>query len=226
MFLYISFLTLITLPLLLILTTAQPTLASNCHGSPSSLPKVDLGYQVQQATVFNTTGNYYNFNNIRFAAPPTGNLRFAAPQKPAVDRSSVQTGQQSRICPQASPDWNAIAAQFVPRYLAGEHQFNSSSFQPATGSLIPPDNRTTEDCLFLDVYVPKTIFNNASHGPGAPVVIWIYGGGKLSNPAKVLYLSNQDRIHIWVKAGLGQSSRSDSCQQGRYYCKPSDIGIS
>lgn len=45
------------------------------------------------------------------------------------------------------------------------------------------DPRTTEDCLFLDVVVPKKIFDraqNKSFVPKqslAPVLVWIYGGG-------------------------------------------------
>jgi carboxylesterase type B len=38
-----------------------------------------------------------------------------------------------------------------------------------------PDPRTSEDCLFLDVIVPTSIFNATS--AGAPVLVWIYGGG-------------------------------------------------
>lgn len=49
---------------------------------------------------------------------------------------------------------------------------------------VPPksDSEVTEDCLFLDVIVPKTIFDR-SHGnpsvsrPLAPVLVWINGGG-------------------------------------------------
>lgn len=39
------------------------------------------------------------------------------------------------------------------------------------------DPRTTEDCLFLDVVVPQAIFDQAGSGEGAPVMVWIYGGG-------------------------------------------------
>src|ERR1700753_3884957 len=56
--------------------------------------------------------------------------------------------------------------------------FNQSSFNTSTGGGLPPvDPRTTEDCLFLDVVVPKAIFDNAGKGSGAPVMVWIYGGG-------------------------------------------------
>jgi carboxylesterase type B len=36
-----------------------------------------------------------------------------------------------------------------------------------------PDPRTSEDCLFLDVVVPKAAYTNGR----APVIVWIHGGG-------------------------------------------------
>jgi len=61
----------------------------------------------------------------------------------------------------------------------GQTKFNASSFNTTAGaSMIPaPAPGTTEDCLFLDVVVPKTIYDNAGKGNGAPVMVWIYGGG-------------------------------------------------
>ncbi|EAT78135.1 hypothetical protein SNOG_14595 [Parastagonospora nodorum SN15] len=60
------------------------------------LPEVDLGYEIYRAASFNSTGNFYNFSNIRYAAPPVGNLRFAPPQAPAENRSAVNTGSTYR----------------------------------------------------------------------------------------------------------------------------------
>lgn len=97
------------------------SLAAPYNGSSnSSLPIVDLGYELQQATLYNSTGQYYNFSNIRYAAPPTGDLRFQPPQPPAENRGEVQTGLPGRICAQASPAWELIAAQYVPK--SGESQ--------------------------------------------------------------------------------------------------------
>ncbi|KAL8689466.1 MAG: hypothetical protein Q9218_004871 [Villophora microphyllina] len=82
------------------------------------------------------------------------------------------------------PAWSLIAAQFDPAYLAGK-PFNASAAEAAivAASISPPsiDPRTTEDCLFLDVVVPEQVFSQASNSTGspkgAPVLVWIYGGG-------------------------------------------------
>ena len=50
---------------------------------------------------------------------------------------------------------------------------------PFTSADIPPvDPRTSEDCLFLDVLLPKNIWETRSSSRDrAPVLVWIYGGG-------------------------------------------------
>lgn len=163
-----------------LLWISVPAVAQSSYGSQSnssdSLPTVDLGYEIHQASSLNST-NYY-FNNIRYAAPPLGENRFRAPQPPAVNRSEIQTGDQRRICPQASPAWQAIANDFVPEYLTGQTEFNQSSFNTSSsGSSSTPNPAETEDCLFLDVVVPQSILRRSGRGYGAPVLVWIYGGG-------------------------------------------------
>lgn len=157
-------------------STAQSGYGSSNSSSSSNLPVVDLGYELHQATLYNSTGGFYNFSNIRYAAPPTGENRFRAPQPPATNRSVVQQGLPDRICPQADPAWLLIAGAYIPEYLAGQKNFTPSEFSNLTsssGGLPPQDPRTTEDCLFLDVVVPENIFNNAGKGYGAPVLVWI-----------------------------------------------------
>lgn len=92
-------------------------------GSTSAL-QADLGYETYEG-VHNTTTDLYTWRGIRYAAPPTGQLRWQAPQVPAMNRSSViQADRFASICPQSNP---------APR-TAG--MFGS------------------EDCLFLNVYAP------------------------------------------------------------------------
>ena len=51
----------------------------------SSLPTVTLDYSTIVATAGNSTVGYYKYQNIRFAAVPTGDLRWAEPQWPPVE---------------------------------------------------------------------------------------------------------------------------------------------
>lgn len=53
--------------------------------SSNSLPTVTLDYSTIVAAAGNTTAGIYKFQNIRFAAVPTGDLRWAAPQWPPTE---------------------------------------------------------------------------------------------------------------------------------------------
>lgn len=83
---------------------------------------------------------------------------------------------------------------------------NSSSPLPK------PDPRESEDCLFLDVFVPEKILESAGKGHGAPVLVWIYGGGytvgnKNNNPAGLLAasgnVSDGEVIYVAMNYRLG-----------------------
>ncbi|KAL7947105.1 alpha/beta-hydrolase [Trichoderma barbatum] len=162
-------------------------LAKGTAAHQQRLPTVDLGYQVHRAISFDDTYKAYNFTNIPFAEPPLGSLRFSAPIPPKGRKSGIQDGSVGRVCPQAFPDWLALATLFTTAFAT--NQVSSFNVTQAKGLLShmpppPPDGRTTEDCLVLDVLVPQKVFDErAVHKrggkitKGAPVLVWIYGGG-------------------------------------------------
>ncbi|KAM0807759.1 putative Alpha/Beta hydrolase protein [Seiridium cardinale] len=122
----------------------------------NSTELVDLTYALYapQVTISPDNRTYYNFSNIRYAAPPVGKLRFQAPEDPVNNRSAgIQDGKYGKICPQAYAPWQNTALVAAP---PGEHE--------------------SEDCLFLDVVVPKNIWYQRCH-VSRPVIVWIHGGG-------------------------------------------------
>ena len=68
-----------------------------------------------------------------------------------------------------------IASEFVPYYLLGlPGQFNWTNAVFNLGSAPGAeqrDPRTTEDCLFLDVIVPESVFKSSN--ASAPVLVWV-----------------------------------------------------
>lgn len=83
----------------------------------------------------------------------------------------------ARICPNVRPAWMVTSAQNLYEYVAtgtfpAANATNSSS---STISTRVEDPRETEDCLFLDVIVPESIFRRADQGYRAPVLVWIHG---------------------------------------------------
>ncbi|KAI9799700.1 MAG: hypothetical protein M1825_004435 [Sarcosagium campestre] len=131
------------------------------------------------------SGQYYNFSNIRYGRAPVGESRFRSPQHP-LRETKVQDGSTGRICYQARPGWLTISEKFLPQYLGGNTTaFYAENPSPPAGRpppVPPADPRETEDCLFLDVFVPKKVFEEQRKerdywGRKAPVLVWIHGGG-------------------------------------------------
>ncbi|OPB45477.1 Dipeptidylpeptidase [Trichoderma guizhouense] len=154
-------------------------LASSILGNDSSLPTVDLGYQIHRAISLDETFNTYNFTNIPYAEPPLGPLRFKAPIPPRGRKSEIQDGSIGKICPQANTKWNGMGSLFAAAYATGRLPFNYTQAEETLAHSPPRamDPRVTEDCLVLDVLVPKAVFHEQFKSKGAPVLVWIYGGG-------------------------------------------------
>jgi carboxylesterase type B len=128
----------------------------------TSFPNIDLGYAIHAPTFVNATSSglqIASYNNIRFAQPPTGNLRFRSPLTPPPYVEGVIYGDEYK---------STECVNSVPP----EAPF-------------PGFNGTTwgqEDCLFLNVQVPEGV----KEGDNIPVIHWLYGGayafGSKDNP--------------------------------------------
>ncbi|KDR78749.1 hypothetical protein GALMADRAFT_63744 [Galerina marginata CBS 339.88] len=140
------------------------SLVAQTVATPAAAPLVNLGYaQYQGVTVQDkvTNATHTQFLGMRYAAPPTGSRRFSAPAAPATT-SGVQLAN-------AEPSTCLQAAQGVA---------------PTTPFRVGPsvhtrDVEASEDCLFLNVYVP----GNLGQKKNLPVVFWIHGGGYVAGSA-------------------------------------------
>ncbi|KAH7392802.1 Alpha/Beta hydrolase protein [Pyrenochaeta sp. MPI-SDFR-AT-0127] len=97
-------------------------------------PTVDLGYAVYEGS-YDSNNSINVFKGIRYAAPPLGKLRFAAPQAPAKNRTTTAALTDPPFCPQTG------ASSLTPA---------AYGFTSALGN---------EDCLFLNVYAPSNAKN-------------------------------------------------------------------
>ncbi|EDR10347.1 uncharacterized protein LACBIDRAFT_317144 [Laccaria bicolor S238N-H82] len=127
--------------------------AVGTSASPSVVNVVDLGYAKYQGSV-NPTSKNTEFLGMRYPAPPTGTLRWREPQAPATTSGVQLANSQPNQCYQST-------LGVAP----------SSPFR--TSAVSRRDTPISEDCLFLNVWVPGTLQPNRK----LPVLFWIHGGG-------------------------------------------------
>lgn len=169
----------------------ERVLASRQSGT-SSATRVDLGYEVYEGVANATTGlnvfkgcarhcsspfHLADPTRIRFAAPPTGSLRWQAPQPPTVNRSTVLPAVNfAAQCPQ-SP-----RAGGIPNFTLG----------------------ADEDCLFLNVYAPANATNLPVlvwiHGGG-------YGQGNgRTDMSPIINANGNNFIGVAIQYRVGEST--------------------
>ncbi|KAF8871826.1 Alpha/Beta hydrolase protein [Infundibulicybe gibba] len=155
---------------------------------------VDLGYAKYQGFVDPATHNTH-FLGIRYAAAPTGQLRWRAPQTPQDVTGIQQANAQPPICFQAGP------GQADKSPFPNDNTQSAIFFQPGQGSMVKRPFRVesraavsteeSEDCLFLNVYTPGNLSESTQN---LPVVVWIHGGGYMQGGAS-LTLPGTDVIY-------------------------------
>jgi len=130
------------------------TVLSALPPSPSTIVKTTAGAVAGVAT---SDGAVISFKGIPYAAPPTGRLRWRAPQPAASWKGTLKADHFAASCIQGPNN------EFLPW---------TKEFMYIT----PP----SEDCLFLNIWTPK-----AARSAGLPVLVFIHGGAFTSGSGDV-----------------------------------------
>ena len=146
------------IPLLGAILAAAMTLAAGfgvASATASTLVETSNGW-VQGKTV----GAVDQWLGIRYAASPAGANRWTPPKPPGF------YGAQQN--PYAATQFGAPCPQNIS-------QFGNSIPLPTPPNTVPvPGSADSEDCLFLNVYVPAD--RHDDRGEPLPVLFWIHGG--------------------------------------------------
>jgi len=104
-------------------------------------------------------GSAVAFRGVPYARPPVGELRWQPPQPPVPWDGVREAVQPGSTCTQRS---SGLAPFFAPMAQAYGSEFE----QPAI--------RSSEDCLYLDVWLPEWPVKRA-----LPVMVWLHGGSNV-----------------------------------------------
>ncbi|KAF4937198.1 Secreted lipase [Colletotrichum fructicola] len=126
------------------------------------------------------------YKDVRFASSPTGDLRFAAPEYPP-DAKSGKSSVDSPVC----------VAMTETKCVKNPSK-SDSCFPHTFGN-------PTEDCLFLDIYVPKEATLSQQK---VPVIVWFYGGAFVFG-SKTQY-QKPGKLNFYGGNGIVSPSVSDS----------------
>ncbi|KAI6091497.1 alpha/beta-hydrolase [Hypoxylon rubiginosum] len=150
------------------LVTASPFPSEEIIKSRDSLPVLNLPYASYRAASYNSASDVYTFKNIRYAAPPVGDLRWAKPAAP-LNESGIQDGSVGHSCIQAAPNGLNLLG------TGNQSPVGGAINQFLGGIPLPMFSGGDEDCLFLDLEdVPGKAVKDPSQK--LPVVVFVYGG--------------------------------------------------
>ncbi|WP_368496947.1 carboxylesterase/lipase family protein [Herbiconiux sp. A18JL235] len=149
----------------MVLTNADPLVASTASGAVRG----------------QLLNGVRSWRGIPYGAPPTGPLRFRAPQPPAP--------------------WDGVRDALHFGNAAPQHENKAVA--------LPAGVTQSEDCLYLNVTAPETAGTGAGTGDLKPVMVWIHGGAYVAGSnAQPLFdgthlVANGDVVFVALNYRLG-----------------------
>ncbi|XP_077899794.1 neuroligin-1 isoform X7 [Ictidomys tridecemlineatus] len=155
-------------------------------------------------------GPVIQFLGVPYAAPPTGEHRFQPPEPPSPWSDVRNATQFAPVCPQNIID-GRLPEVMLPVWFTNNLDVVSSYVQDQS-----------EDCLYLNIYVPTEDDIRDSGGP-KPVMVYIHGGsymegtGNLYDGSVLASYGNVIVITVNYRLGvLGFLSTGDQAAKGNY----------
>lgn len=145
---------------------------------------------------------------VPYAAPPVGEKRFLPPEPPPSWSGIRNATHFSPVCPQNIQ--NAVPDIMMPVWF-------TSNLDTVTGYL----QEQSEDCLFLNIYVPTE--DDIRDSGAKPVMVYIHGGsymegsGNMIDGSVLASYGNVIVITLNYRVGvLGFLSTGDQAAKGNY----------
>ncbi|XP_069053527.1 neuroligin-1 isoform X6 [Lepisosteus oculatus] len=155
-------------------------------------------------------GPVIQFLGVPYAAPPTGERRFQPPEPPSSWSDIRNATQFAPVCPQTILE-GRLPEVMLPVWFTNSLEVVSTYVQDQS-----------EDCLFLNIYVPTEDDIRESGSP-KPVMVFIHGGsymegtGNMFDGSILASYGNVIVITVNYRLGvLGFLSTGDQAAKGNY----------
>ncbi|XP_034471854.1 uncharacterized protein LOC117779690 [Drosophila innubila] len=199
------------LVVLLLLSTLWPD-CECLHGAKLSNSTVKTKYGLLRGIVVRSTPLVEAFLGIPYASPPVGSLRFMPPITPSTWKTERNSDRFSPVCPQnvPIPPNGPEALLEVPRSRLAQLR-----------RLLPLLKNQSEDCLYLNIYVPYQMHSSSESSLSTVVFIhgesydWNsgnpYDGSELAAHGNVIVVTINFRLGIFgfLKTGGKESAQGN-----------------
>ncbi|CAH0557628.1 unnamed protein product [Brassicogethes aeneus] len=129
------------------------------------------------------------FLGVPYATPPIGSLRYMPPVTPSTWRNTRLADRFGAVCPQRPPDIGNRSEALL-EYPKGRLLYLEK--------LLPLLANQSEDCLYLNLYVPRTATGDEEPAP-LPCVVYVHGESyewNSGNPYDGTVLASSGRVIV------------------------------
>ncbi|XP_065078126.1 uncharacterized protein LOC135701305 isoform X2 [Ochlerotatus camptorhynchus] len=156
----------LNLQMLLILSLCIPIVSSSYQNNKYSTNIIKTKYGPLRGIVMHSNPIVEAFLGVPYASPPVGSLRYMPPVTPSTWKTTKLADNFSPVCPQA-----------LPKLQYG----NDGLFEHPRGRLahlrrlLPLLSNQSEDCLYLNLYVPRSGESVDPDGTSKATIVYIHG---------------------------------------------------
>ncbi|XP_055548902.1 uncharacterized protein LOC129732246 isoform X2 [Wyeomyia smithii] len=156
----------INLQLLLLLWLCVPNVSSSYQNVRYSTNIIKTKYGPIRGILKHSNPIVETFLGVPYASPPVGNLRYMPPVTPSMWKTVRLADNYSPVCHQTLPK-----SQFGSDY-PDIHLFPRLT---QLRRLLPLLANQSEDCLYLNLYVPRSGESVEPYGPPKATIVYIHG---------------------------------------------------
>ncbi|KAJ6649750.1 Neuroligin-4, Y-linked [Pseudolycoriella hygida] len=147
-----------------ILITCTPIISASLHNIKYSTNTVKTKYGLLRGIMVRANPSVEAFLGVPYATPPVGSLRFMPPVTPSTWRNTRLADRFAPVCPQVPPVHGDDALFDIPRGRLAQLR-----------RIMPLLANQSEDCLYLNLYVPRSDETNEIIENSMATIVYVHG---------------------------------------------------